>query len=131
VSRTSDGMYKLTGEETPWYENLIYDETFHKQVGENVYVFTAIFAPSGLTTPIIHEWQHFDEAARKCNTESRVTFSILGGRDGGYRGYSQKYGVTEGKWRVNVLTQYGTLIGRVSFNVEYASSTPTYAITEE
>jgi len=130
ISR-SDSTYVLTGEPTTWYESLIYDETFHGGPSDTVYVFTAIFAPSGLTTPIIHEWQHYDAARRAWVTTNTVSFSINGGRDGGYRGYSQKYGAAAGKWRVNVLTQYGATIGRVAFNVEYATSTQPLVTTEE
>jgi hypothetical protein len=130
ITRTN-GVYRLAGEPMPWYEDLIYHETFHRAPGESVFVFTAIFAPSGLTTPIIHEWQRYDEGERKWVTTNTVTFSINGGRDGGYRGYSEKSGVSEGTWRVNVLTQYGAGIGRVSFNVVNATATPPLVVKEE
>ena len=130
ISRES-GLYKLVGETTPWYEELIYHETFHRAPDETMYVFTAIFAPSGLTTPIIHEWQRYDDVSRKWITTNTISFSINGGRDGGYRGYSQRAGVTAGKWRVNVLSQYGAAIGRVVFNVKDATSTPPLVTTEE
>ena len=130
ISRSS-GVYKLIGETTPWYEAFIYRETFHRVPRDIVYVYTAIFAPSGLTTPIIHEWQRYDDVSRKWVTTNTISFSINGGRDGGYRGYTQKSGLAEGKWRVNVLTTYGATIGRVSFNVEDATSTPALVITEE
>ena len=41
----------------------------------------------------------------------------MGGRDGGYRGYSVKRDPTAGHWRVNVVTEFGQVIGRVSFEV--------------
>ena len=130
ISRTS-GIYTLIGEKTPWYEDLIYRETFHRVPGDIIYVYTAIFAPSGLTTPIIHEWQYYDNTSRTWMTTNTISFSINGGRDGGYRGYTQKSGVTEGRWRVNVLTQYGAAVGRVSFDVRNATTTPPLVVTQE
>ncbi|MEN9561534.1 MAG: hypothetical protein RIQ56_807 [Candidatus Parcubacteria bacterium] len=131
VTRNKSGTYLLTKEVVSWYESLLYTETFHKTNLEDVYVFTSIFAPSGLTTPILHEWQQYDPASRTWKTKSTVTFSIVGGRDGGYRGYSQKSGVTEGSWRVNVLTQYGAVIGRVRFDVVSSEERPRLVTEEE
>ena len=54
---------------------------------------------------------------RRIHERSEVREAI-GGRDGGYRGYSIKNDVTAGKWRVNVKTGDGKLIGRVGFTVE-------------
>ena len=86
-----------------------------------MYVYTAIFAPSGISTNIVHEWQRHDETSGKWVTEHRLTFHITGGREGGYRGYSLKKDVTPGEWRVNVTTDYGQLIGRAPFRVEAVS----------
>lgn len=114
--------YHLTEEPSPWYASILfYDPVFHTSVGGDAYVFTAVFAPSGLQTTIIHEWQHFDVATKEWTTLSTQQFPINGGRDGGYRGYSQKSSLTAGQWRVNVRTQYGQLIGRVSFTVDTSS----------
>ena len=37
----------------------------------------------------------------------------VGGRDGGYRGYTTKSTPAAGRWRVNIETSDGLLIGRV------------------
>src|SRR5438046_3026621 len=62
----------------------------YRSPGERVYVFSAIFAPSGLSTIIFHEWQHYDENTKDWVTTNTEQFPIIGGRDGGYRGYSFK-----------------------------------------
>lgn len=125
VVREPDGTYSLTGEEVPWYEAYLrYNLVFHKVPGESAYVFTAIFAPTDLTTVIIHEWQHYDVGTGSWKTVADIPFEITGGRDGGYRGYSGKYDPEPGKWRVNVQTPSGQLITRISFTVEEASSSP-------
>lgn len=117
--------YHLSGESRAWWQiYLTYNTTVHVTPGEGIYAFTAVFAPSGLSTIIVHQWQRFDSSAGEWVTADTVRFPVNGGRDGGYRGYSQKSDLTEGKWRVNVLTQYGQLIGRVGFTVQNASTTP-------
>src|SRR3989344_3742756 len=66
---------------------------------------------------IYHEWQHYDEVAKKWITISTIEFPIVGGRGGGYRGYSLSSNSRSGAWRVNVLTAYGQVVGRTSFKV--------------
>lgn len=113
-----EGKYQLLAEPRSWYESYLrYNTVFHRAPEESAYVYTAVFAPSGLTMTIFHEWQHYDERARTWVTEETVPFSIIGGRDGGYRGYSVKTNPAAGAWRVNVVTEFQQLIGRVSFDV--------------
>lgn len=117
ITRSGD-IYAITYEPRTWYElYLRYKQKFHRAPGEVVHIYTAIFAPSGISTTIVHEWQRFDEAKDAWVTESTVKFPINGGREGGYRGYSLKRNVKPGEWRVNVMTVYGQLIGRVEFEV--------------
>jgi hypothetical protein len=130
VVHNPDGTYALAGEEVPWYEWFLrYNLVFHKVTGESVYAFTAIFAPTGLTTTIIHEWQRRDETTGAWVTTAEIPFQITGGRDGGYRGWSGKYDPVPGDWRVNVLTPTGQLITRIPFQVVDASSTPALETT--
>jgi hypothetical protein len=124
ITRDRDGTYHLLAEQVPWYESYLrYNTTYHATAGEDVYVYSAIFAPSGLSTSILHEWQYYDDTARAWVTTSILHFGIVGGRDGGYRGYTIKSAPTPGRWRVNVITEYGQLIGRISFTVVASSST--------
>jgi hypothetical protein len=85
--------------------------------GEKVFVFTAVFAPSGLSTLLRHQWQYFNDVTNVWETRSDVRFTIHGGRDGGFRGYSEKYDPEPGSWRVNVLTEHGQIVGRIRFTV--------------
>lgn len=117
VDRIGD-EYRLLAEPVEWYEAYLrYNTAFHRAGDEPVYVYASIFAPSGLSTAVSHEWQRYDEAQGEWITLQVVPYSIVGGRDEGYRGYSVFRGPPEGEWRVNVLTQHGQLIGRVSFMV--------------
>ena len=115
VSRV-EGEYQLLAEPAAWYEAYLpYKTVFHSAEGDSAYVYTAIFAPARLSTTIFHEWQHYDEYARLWVTEQTVSFPIIGGRDEGYRGYTVKEDLAPGDWRVNVLMEFGRIIGRGSF----------------
>lgn len=123
VTHLPDGSYGLSGEPVPWYEAYLhYNTAFHRAPGESAYAFSAVFAPSGLSTVILHEWQRYDVPTKRWVTTDTLRFTIDGGRDGGYRGYSIKTDPAAGAWRVNVITQYGQLIGRISFTVVDAAS---------
>lgn len=123
VTRDAD-TYVLTAEPVPWYKRyLAYNTQYHRVLGEPVYVFSAIYASAGLQTGVIHEWQRKDENGTWV-TESAIPFTISGGREDGYRAYSSKSVLSEGQWRVNVLTKSRQVIGRVSFTIINASSTP-------
>jgi hypothetical protein len=132
VTHESDGTYQLTGEALPWYESLLgYDVVYHQYASEPVYVYTSIFAPNDLSTTIKYEWQEYDETKRAWVTTDSLSFPIVGGRDAGYEGYTLKDNVTPGKWRVNVLTSYGQLIGRVSFTDVTVASPATTTVTSK
>lgn len=110
--------YHLEAEAQSWYVSLFsYNTVFHTATGQTAYAYSAVFAPSGLSTTIFHEWQYYDATAGGWVTATTQSFPINGGRDGGYRGYSAKTDLAPGKWRVNVKTQYGQLIGHVTFTV--------------
>ena len=116
--------YRLSAEQESWFAALFsYNTVFHASAGQNAYVYTAIFAPSGLSTTVYHEWQYLDSVSNSWLTVTTQSFPINGGRDGGYRGYTVKSNLTPGKWRVNVKTQYGQIIGRVTFTVDGSPQT--------
>ena len=132
VARAADGSYHLLAEPVPWYEAYLrYNTLFHHAPGESAYAYSAIFAPSGLSTLVLHEWQRYDVPTKRWVTTDTLRFSILGGRDGGYRGNSIKTDPTAGRWRVNVITLHGQLIGRISFTViDGATPTPVVETTK-
>ena len=110
------GEYHVSEEPRAGYDIIHrYNTDFHTGGGGRAYAWSAIFAPTGFSTSILHEWQYYDEAQKEWVSKSTVEISIRGGRDGGYRTYSFKDDLAQGDWRVNVLTKYGQLIGRISF----------------
>ena len=123
VSR-SGSDYHVLDEQESWLDQLLPGETIHVGPDESVYVFTSIFAPANLQTQIFHQWQFFDPAQKKWVNESHLPFPIIGGRSGGYRGYSFRSNVQSGKWRVSVETSRGQVLGRVGFTVVLVDKMP-------
>jgi hypothetical protein len=105
-----------------WYGLAMGGPEMHVQRGGSLALYSAVFAPIQLRTNIVHIWQRYDEAARLWRNESTVRFRIVGGRDGGYRGYTTKSTPAAGRWRVNIETSDGLLIGRVPFSVRLGSA---------
>jgi hypothetical protein len=89
----------------------------HAGPGDPVYAFGAVFAPVNLETRIRHVWLHYDDAAGEWHKVQTVSSSISGGRENGYRYYSRKTSPTPGRWRVDIETIDGRLIGRLRFKV--------------
>ena len=77
--------------------------------------FVSVFAPAGISVPIVHRWEFFNASANEWQTATRVVFPLTGGRDDGFRGFSEKVALTPGKWRCSVETERGALIGRRTF----------------
>lgn len=125
-SVTRDGETYRAVAEAPaadgWYGFVSETPTMRVQTGGSLSVYSAVFAPIQLKTNIVHRWRRYDEASRTWRTESTVRFPIVGGREGGYRGYSIKSQPASGRWRVDIETTEGLLIGRVPFSVRPGSA---------
>lgn len=125
VQRKADGAYVSIGEQEGWLNYFKLYPTFHYIEGQPVYVYSAIFSPPKLNVAIVHEWQKKDPSTGKWVTVNRVPLTVVGGRDGGFRTFSEKtVGLTPGHWRVNVLTTRGEVIGTVRFNLVLADALP-------
>jgi len=81
---------------------------------EGLFAFTAINAPRGLKERIYHEWVHNGRRV------DRIPLDISGGRKAGYRAWTHKRNFptdAAGKWRVQVMTEAGQMIGMLRFEV--------------
>jgi hypothetical protein len=76
---------------------------------------------------IIHEWQYYDEVQKKWITDFVIKLPVIGGRDSGFRTYSERSDLATGKWRVNIKTEQGQTIGSLRFNVLSVSTEPVLA----
>ncbi len=120
------GAYLATSEAQPWQVRYLgFAPTLHITRGELLFAYTSVFAPTALTTNIVHEWQWYDPMQKKWLSKGVVTYPIIGGRDGGYHGYSNAPMSASGQWRVNIETSDGRLIARLPFTVEYVATDPS------
>jgi hypothetical protein len=117
VKRAGD-VYQAQGEVQDWMTRLGEPPTLHIAPTQPVYVYSAVFAPIKLSTRITHRWRHYNRIRHKWQTISNVSFTINGGRDGGYRNYTIQHKVWSGDWRVDVRNADGRIIGRIPFHVE-------------
>lgn len=116
VEKQTDGTYTVTVEEKdPWWHIGAREVTIRE--GEPLSVFSSVHAPIAFSNSVSHVWEHYDERTRSWRRAGTVTFPMSGGRARGYRGFSTKEQVPEGKWRVTVETLSGQAIGRIRFDV--------------
>lgn len=98
--------------------------TLHAMQGESLSAYSSVFAPTALLTTIVHRWQWYDPSQKQWVLKATVVYPIVGGRDGGYRGYSTVFIDEMGKWRVNIETADGRRIASLPFTVEQAEIPP-------
>lgn len=121
LTKLPDGTYETVGEKQIWFSFFSPDPTIHIDPGTPLYALSAIFAPASLTTDVVHVWQYFDTTNNEWITANKVDLGITGGRDKGFRTFSIKENVFPGKWRIDVETPRGQLIGRLSFTIALAT----------
>ena len=92
---------------------------------EPIYCFTAVFAPVALDTTVYHHWYFRSNSSKPYTHADRIPIKISGGREGGYRAYTFKQRLDPGDWRVDVETEDGRVVGRVSVRVEQRNDQPT------
>ncbi len=123
------GNYQVAEEDEPpeWQALFGTHAIMHVQPGAKLYVYNAVFAPRGLRTRIVHEWQWLDPA-RGWQTQQRVPVMIAGGRENGFRWATYKTDPRPGQWQVNIQTVDGRAVGRVRFAVEQQAVPPAIVI---
>ena len=99
----------------------------HVQKGAKLYLYNAVFAPRGLHTRLVHDWQWLNPG-KGWQTQQRLPVDIAGGREDGYRFYTTKSAPRPGQWQVNIMTGDGRSVGRVRFAVEEQAVPPATAM---
>ncbi|MDQ5953176.1 MAG: hypothetical protein QG551_404 [Patescibacteria group bacterium] len=119
VYRITSNEYVGTYEPNPWW-NVLRERSrsVNKGSAESVFVFSSVFAPTKLDTKIYHEWQHFNSTKGVWESTDKVYLSVVGGRAEGFRGYSKKSNVPDGKWRVLIKTERNQRLGQIYFKVQ-------------
>ena len=119
------GNYLATSEAQPWQvQYLGFAPTLHVVLGDSLSAYSSVFAPTTIMTTIVHQWQWYNPTQKAWVTRATISYSIAGGRDGGYRGYSTAFMNSMGQWRVNIETSDGRLIERLPFTVEQVTLPP-------
>ena len=123
VDRTGSG-YEVTYVSPPWYRFWKKgDDPFFMAPGDSVYFFTAVFAPQSIDVPVRHCWSRYSAESGWTTTDC-AGFDVTGGREGGYRGFTVKKNMTPGRWRIEVTTERGRVLGLASFDVVAVSARP-------
>jgi hypothetical protein len=116
VRRTGSG-YEVKFVRPPyWRVWKQWDDPFYLSQDEFAYCFTSIFAPPKVRVPVVHVWSWYS-AFDGWHETDRIGFEVSGGREGGYRGFSRKQTLWPGKWRVQVETNQGRILGEVDFAI--------------
>lgn len=124
--------YQAQYEKTPWYvfwQKRSRNLYWHK--GEDIFVFTQVFAPTRLETTIHHVWEYYNESTVRWESRSTIPISIAGGRSDGYRGFSKKESLEYGYWRVKTQTPNGQTLGLIRFKIEPHGPALRKLVTEE
>ena len=116
--RKSDGQFFLSYERDWWRFWQSGAQTFIKREGDKVYCFVSIFSPTQFKDTVQLVWFH--KTKRGWKKVDKVSLSIVGGRDQGYRGYIYKSNFEPGDWKVKVMTSDLREVGRISFEVVLA-----------
>lgn len=118
VGRKAD-RFELTYRKPPWYRFWRKDDrAFAARPGDRVYCFVRVFAPTHFTHTINLRWRVWDPEDRNYATSDKIPLEIRGGRGEGYRGFAFKANHRPGRWRVDVETSQGRLIGTIPFRIE-------------
>jgi Protein of unknown function (DUF2914) len=124
VKRDGAGFQVSVEDEPPEWQALFGTHAIlHVQPGAKLYLYNAVFAPRGLRTRIVHDWQWL-APGKGWQTQQRVPVQISGGREDGFRFYTTKSAPKPGQWQVNILTGDGRSVGRVRFAVEQQAVPP-------
>ncbi len=94
------------------------DSRFQYVPGDTVFCYAAVFAPFEMRADVFYRWQWFDPKKEAYVMTDLLKYRISGGREGGYRGYTYKRNIREGRWRVDIETETGQVLGRIDFAVE-------------
>lgn len=114
----SGTSYNAIKEKKSFISNIISPKTYNISAGQDLYFYSSVHAPTSINTVISHTWEYYDSKSGKWIIYNKIPFKISGGREGGYRAYTQKSNLTPGKWRVVVRNDDERVIGRYTFTLK-------------
>lgn len=118
VERTPAGGYRIVKEDMPWWKDIMQTrDVFSPISGEGAYCFARVYAPTNLTTEIVHRWEYKD-ANDVWQTHFVQSYRVTGENQNGYRGFTVVSNLRSGTWRCGVETTRGQVLGRKTFTVD-------------
>lgn len=82
--------------------------------GERVWCLSSVFAPEDVVAELEHRWWSYTEKEGWRETD-RIPLRMRGGRQAGWRFYSNKRSLYPGKWRVETAKKDGPVMGHFTF----------------
>jgi hypothetical protein len=120
-----NGEYVCSMEKPRWYEFFKNSETtFRYRPGDRAYCFTSVFAPTQLRETVRHRWYYKAPGSFRYREVASIPYTLSGGRDEGYRGYTCTRQLAPGKWKVAVTAADGKTIGIARFQVVQDNEIP-------
>ncbi len=97
------------------------DQAFLARPGDVIYCWVVVFSPTNFAERLEVRWQfHTQDGWGEPDT---IPLPIIGGRDGGWRGFTFKSNYKPGPWRVEIVTSDGRELGRIDLTVIADAST--------
>jgi hypothetical protein len=128
--RKADNAYICSIRQPPWYSFWHKTEkNYAWSPGDTVFCFSSIFAPAELRDKVYHCWYRKDEGEGYQQID-RMGYSLIGGREEGYRGYTYKKNITPGDWKVVLRTGANKVLGVMTFSVSERDSSAPLALVE-
>lgn len=122
--------YRLFTRQTPWYRFWDTDSRrFPARPGDPVYAFISVFGPRRFSHTIYIRWSTWNAAGNKWATSDRFPMPLTGGRDDGFRGSMKKENYALGRWRIDIETEDGRVLGSRVFDIESDTSTGERALS--
>lgn len=113
-----NGDFQLTQQPSDWW--VFWRKTSnHLEVapGQRVYCISSVFAPRGLNAKLYHRWQFYDKKLGWV-MQSHIGFTLAGGRQNGFRGYTYKQNLQAGEWRVAIETESEKTVAVYEFSIK-------------
>ncbi|MBI3564837.1 MAG: DUF2914 domain-containing protein, partial [Elusimicrobia bacterium] len=92
------------------------DQTFLARPGDKAYCYVSVFSPTRFSERLQVRWLYKDPVDGWGEADA-IPLAIVGGRDGGWRGFTVKAKWKPGRWRVRVETSDRRELGRVDLTV--------------
>ena len=84
---------------------------------DRIYFYNEIQAPTSLNAKVTHRWEYYNENNKKWQLVSNNSYNISGGRENGYRGYTNISNIKRGEYKVTVIIDDNRTLSSKRFEV--------------